>query len=120
MVAYKVVTKDRKSSNATFLGSKSKWVLDYKKGETVEAVEGSVGILAFENLEDAEGFKRFHPHSENLKIVGVEGHKPCEVWLLSAKITEHALATFYGCEEFDVLGAPSLGTITFESIKVLT
>jgi len=116
MIAYKVVQEGKRISRV--IGhSRSIFVLKYKKGETVQAPEGTAGIFCFKRKKDAEDWafgtmSRFGEY----EIIKVKGKgKPCyPEYILPHSYTRK----FRFWKKYGVYYPPQ-GTVCFPAVKVL-
>ena len=117
-IAYKLVTLDRHS-----IGTYGRYRRHYELNEIVEVEEGSLGIMTFPKIKDAETFKcSFEFHARDIKIIKVKpiGPKnvPCRVcknpWISSEmKCFYSGKVETYGCK-------PPDGTVCYPAVEVLT
>ena len=115
--AYKVVTRRRGSC----IIQRGPYRLVYKKGSTVEAVKGSIGIMCFKTRVRAEMWKHRNP---SWKILEVEGYKQRYFkWMLSSAADFFSdLPEYYKSHRRHPGWCTYLvkDTILFDKVKVLT
>ena len=92
----------------------------YKKGKTIKAVKGSIGIMCFETIEAAKTFKKdAFKFPSAMTIIQVEGlGKPRKRLKIICSCGCNPTHLFDPQKE-QLKADPPAGTITFNSVKVL-
>jgi len=129
-IRYKVVTNQRESVIA--YKRLDELTLTYKKGTTVKAVEGSVGILCFEKRCQAEFFSSpgLATRAKSTQIIRVEtiGRGKRIKWLLKLKylnefkeftVKDIISGSVFSRNGYSVSMRAPVGTLAYKAVKVL-
>ncbi|MBN2468807.1 MAG: hypothetical protein JXD19_11735 [Deltaproteobacteria bacterium] len=112
-ILYKVTTKDDISMSVP---KDSKYCLQYKKGERVKALTGTLGILLFKNLYYAKDYMDIFPG----KLKRVRPLGPVRVLTaMATDFSEESLDEFYAGTDPLQAFLPPLGTVVCDEIEVL-
>jgi hypothetical protein len=131
VIAYKIVTKERKSGFIAETPNHEKingdFILHYPVNSTVKAKEGTLGIFAFATKKDAMHYV-FHTNSRHIiiKIKGIP--KPKKEYTEIISYADNPLSDFYEKLKNNLYSYHSDGyktqqmwpeTILFDSVEVL-
>jgi hypothetical protein len=119
-IKYKVVTQDRKS---VIIPGTSKFSLTYKDGTIVTALPGTIGIMVFKNLFDANNFLGWISHSGiiiKVRPIGKAKLTPDHIAVTyrGALQTTQAIKAFNLSAQVHMLPCPQ-GTQCYNSVEVL-
>lgn len=127
MIAYKVVTHERKSCHVL----NPKYVKEYTKGEIVKATKGTM-LFCFLKIEDATMFAddRAYCEQNRMEVIKVEGiGEGIKIDYFNCNRQVESIARFWDdfkkdrnktIKYHEWNGDGHTGTILFESVKVLT
>lgn len=119
MIKWKVVKRNRKS-----IATSGKYELTYEKGDVVEAVSGTLGIMCFDTKQQAIWLVRwmFHMNRNNTHILKVKpigcGKRPSLLCCRSENVSN--MDMFYSNKSRVQEMMPLGGTICYPKVKVLT
>ena len=125
-IRYKVVLeKNRKSCMAERKGMRG-YILTYKKGKTVKAIEGSIGILVFKTREQAENWMKLPMRTTKTTILRVEtnsrGKTPKNLFIIDWRVTNSLKEDYYDYKTPNnsrLRWNTPIGTLAYPEVKVL-
>jgi len=121
-VKYKVVSVDLRGGRRYSAFAEGRYSLEYPKGETVGAKEGTLGVAVFETWEQAEGFRVSSLHQKTIHVRPVGRGKTVKNICFVA--CEEDLDVFYSKKYRDRKRDPTMkeiptGTVFYPAVEVL-
>ena len=130
MIRYKVVSSKDNRSSCSLAPDGNEYIKYYRKGETVKANKGTLGIFVFKTKKQANNFIKNRRDNEGsyfiLKVKSIgKGESPkfvcgCPLLLMLIWDTSKYLNQFYKYgEKSNLQMKPPEGTICYPAVKVL-